>query len=51
MDNCMERLVAAGLTRENAAEACDCYLSRRDEDGLEAFICSCECYKENGGEL
>lgn len=45
-DNCIERLVAAGLTRENAAEVCNCYLSRRDEEGLESFVSSCECYKE-----
>lgn len=41
--NCIERLVSAGLTRENAAEVCSCYLSRQDEDGLESFVCSCEC--------
>lgn len=40
--NCIERLVASGLTRENAAEICNCYLSRRDEDGLESFVCACE---------
>lgn len=45
-DNHMERLVAAGLTQKNAAEVCNCYLSRCDEDGLEAFVLSCECYKE-----
>lgn len=45
-DNCIERLVSAGLTRENAAEICNCYLSRCDEDGLESFVCSCEFYKE-----
>lgn len=45
-DNCIERLVAAGLTRKNAAEVCNCYLSRCDEEGLEAFVVSCESYKE-----
>lgn len=42
----MERLTASGLTRENAVEVCNSYLSRQDEEGLEAFICSCECYQE-----
>lgn len=49
--NCIERLVSAGLTRENAAEVCNCYLSRRDEDGLESFVCSCECYGGKEGDF
>lgn len=45
-ETCIQRLVAAGLTRANAVEICRCYLSRSDEDGLESYVCSCECYKE-----
>lgn len=50
MLNCIERLVSAGFSRENAAEICKSYLSKDDEDGLEGYVCSCEAYTDRGVE-
>ena len=50
MSNCIERLVSSGFSRENAAEICKCYLSKKDEDGLECYVCSCETYLDRGIE-
>lgn len=44
MNNCIERLMQAGFSAQNAAEICKCYLSQHDLDGLESFTCSCEQY-------
>lgn len=44
MEDCTDRLIAAGFSPENAAAICTCYCSRNDDEGLDAFVCSCEQY-------
>ena len=40
--NAIERMIAAGLSRENAADNAMWFMSRSDEEGLERFVLEVE---------
>lgn len=44
----IERMVAAGMSRECAAETEDWYVNQGDEDGLESYVTALEALAEMG---
>ena len=42
----IERMVAAGMDRESAAETAMWYMAQGDDDGLESYVVSLETIKE-----
>ena len=42
----IERMVAAGMARESAAETAMWYMAQGDDDGLESYVTALEALKD-----